>query len=220
MPVTRTFSAFTTITWSPVSRNGVYCGFSFPARMRATRDANRPKVCPEPSTTCHLRAISCPLGKRVTMSQTPENKTLKKDRSIDAAYYFLNGRHQAGYCRAVKFKGYLNQRTCVNAARIPPVTSVPLRNALVPRQATALSHRNFALAPRAIGAKLHLVKSHEDCRFSHACAQCALFNPGCRGRRLRNRFDLAIQGSGPDPAPSRAWRVAEIRFVGRTPPTR
>src|ERR1041385_7407007 len=100
--------------------------------MRATREASRPKVCPEPSTTCHLRAISCPLGKRVTISQTPENKTLKKDRSIDAAYYFLNGRHQAGYCRAVKFKGYSIQRTCVNAARIPPVTSLTPTIGLLP----------------------------------------------------------------------------------------
>jgi hypothetical protein len=65
------------------------------------------------------------------MSQTPENKTLKKDRSIDAAYYFLNGRHQAGYCRAVKLKGYSIQRICVNAARIPPVTSLAPAKGLV-----------------------------------------------------------------------------------------
>jgi hypothetical protein len=58
------------------------------------------------------------------MSQTPENKTLKKDRSIDAAYYFLNGRHQAGYCRAVKVKGYSIQSIRVNVARIPPVISL------------------------------------------------------------------------------------------------
>jgi hypothetical protein len=92
------------------------------------------------------------------MSQTPENKTLKKDRSIDAAYYFLNGRHQAGYCRAVKVKGYSIQRTCVNAARIPPVTSLAPAKDLAPQRIVLAQNRNFAVAPSAIMAKLQLAK--------------------------------------------------------------
>src|SRR5215470_14659065 len=96
MPVTRILSALMTITWSPMSRNGVYPGFSLPERIRATREASRPRVCPEASTTYHLRAISCPLGKRVDMLQTPENKSTKKDRSNDTAYLLPKGRHKGG----------------------------------------------------------------------------------------------------------------------------
>src|SRR5215469_13183259 len=94
MPVTRILSALITTTSPPTSRNGVYLGFSLPERMRATRVASRPSVCPAASTTYHLRAISCPLGKRVDMLQTPENKNAKKDRSMTPRTYFLEGKTQ------------------------------------------------------------------------------------------------------------------------------
>src|SRR5438445_8380762 len=89
MPVTLILRALITTTWSPVSMNGVYCGLSLPARTRATRAARRPRVCPEASTTYHLRAISPALGKWVdiTISLTTKNKTNQlKDLSEKHAY--------------------------------------------------------------------------------------------------------------------------------------
>src|SRR5215467_6299486 len=74
MPVVRTFSALITITWSPVSINGVYRGFSLPMRMRATCEAKRPSVCPLASTTYHLRTISPCLGKYVDIGNLPDLK--------------------------------------------------------------------------------------------------------------------------------------------------
>src|ERR1051326_3417543 len=73
MPVIFTFSALITTTWSPVSRNGVYRGFSFPIRMRATCEATRPRALPEASTTYHMRAISPALGKYVDMLISQKN---------------------------------------------------------------------------------------------------------------------------------------------------
>ena len=62
-PVTRILAALMTTTWSPTSINGVYCGFSLPIRIRATREARRPSTNPLASTTNHLRTISPSLGK-------------------------------------------------------------------------------------------------------------------------------------------------------------
>src|SRR5580704_1839245 len=40
-----------TTTWSPQSRNGVYCGLSLPIKIRAMRVARRPSTCPFASNT-------------------------------------------------------------------------------------------------------------------------------------------------------------------------
>src|SRR5215470_6020747 len=83
MPVVRTFSALITITWSPVSMNGVYRGFSLPIRMRATCEARRPSVCSAASTTYHLRTISPCLGKYVDIGTLPDlKKAAKENRSL------------------------------------------------------------------------------------------------------------------------------------------
>src|SRR5271169_6592999 len=80
----RTFAALITMTWSPVSRNGVYLGLSLPERMRATRVASRPSVWSSASMTNHLRAIS-PLGKYVDISKLSQNlKKPRKSRSVQA----------------------------------------------------------------------------------------------------------------------------------------
>src|SRR5436305_15008677 len=63
--------------------------------MLATREAKRPSVCPEASTTNHLRAMSCPPGKRVTISKLLRNKSTKKDRSM-TPLTSIEGRHKAG----------------------------------------------------------------------------------------------------------------------------
>src|SRR6185312_5260297 len=63
--------------------------------MLATREANRPSVCPDASTTNHLRAMSCPPGKRVTISKLLKNKSTKKDRSM-TPLTSMKGRHKAG----------------------------------------------------------------------------------------------------------------------------
>src|SRR5271169_1475754 len=75
----RTLAALITMTWSPVSRKGVYLGLSLPERMRATRVASRPSVWSSASMTNHLRAIS-PLGKYVDISKLSQNlkKTAKE----------------------------------------------------------------------------------------------------------------------------------------------
>src|SRR3954462_672019 len=56
-----------TMTWSPVSRKGVYCGLFLPISTRATSVARRPTVWPSASTMYHLRfsASPSPLGKYV-----------------------------------------------------------------------------------------------------------------------------------------------------------
>src|SRR4051812_5549055 len=72
MPVTRIFDALITITWSPVSMNGVYCGLFLPARIAAHLEARRPRVSPSASITCHLRSIACAVGKNVDIAQTPK----------------------------------------------------------------------------------------------------------------------------------------------------
>src|SRR5712671_1123366 len=72
MPVSFILAALMMITWSPVSMNGVYCGFSLPARMRATRLESRPSVWSVASTMCHLRTTSPSPGKKVDISQTPK----------------------------------------------------------------------------------------------------------------------------------------------------
>src|SRR5579862_3509670 len=82
MPVVLIFSALITMTWSPVSINGVYRGFSLPMRMRATCEARRPSVCPSASTTYHLRTISPSLGKYVDMKLSQIEKAAKEDRSL------------------------------------------------------------------------------------------------------------------------------------------
>jgi len=55
--------------------------------------------------------------------QTPENKSLRKNRSIEAAYYFQNGRHKEANCRAVKIKGYPIGPVYVNAT--DPIATTP-----------------------------------------------------------------------------------------------
>src|SRR5437870_11763231 len=79
MPVILIFSALITTTWSPVSRNGVYLGFSLPIKMRAICEATRPRALPEASTTYHLRAISPALGKYVDMLIS-QKKNMKTER--------------------------------------------------------------------------------------------------------------------------------------------
>src|SRR5215831_3542276 len=78
MPELFTFSALITTTWSPVPRNGVYFGHSFPIRMRATCDASRPSAWPEASTTYHLRATSPALGKYVDILLSQNMKTERR----------------------------------------------------------------------------------------------------------------------------------------------
>src|SRR5215471_20220039 len=121
MPVTRILSALITITWSPTSRNGVYLRFSLPERMRATRDASRPNVWPDASTTYHLRAISCPLGKRVDMLQTPENKNAKKYRSMTPRTYSRWEDKRAGNCMSSEIQEYSMAVQYVNAGRVHTV---------------------------------------------------------------------------------------------------
>src|SRR3546814_1504192 len=57
-----TFSALTTITWSPMSRWGAYTGLCFPRRMRAASVESRPRTRSSASITNHLRVISLALG--------------------------------------------------------------------------------------------------------------------------------------------------------------
>src|SRR6266436_3878284 len=57
-PVTRTFSALTTTTWSPTSRCVEYVGFLFPLSTLAISLARRPRICPSASTTYHSCTIS------------------------------------------------------------------------------------------------------------------------------------------------------------------
>src|SRR5579862_8637496 len=82
MPVVLIFSALITMTWSPVSKNGVYRGFSLPMRMRATCEARRPSVCPLASTTYHLRTISPSLGKYVDIGTLPDLKKAAKEKPL------------------------------------------------------------------------------------------------------------------------------------------
>src|SRR5262249_1707994 len=58
LPVTAIFSAFTTMTKSPVSTCGVYCGLFLPRSRSAICVASRPRVWPSASTTYHSRVIS------------------------------------------------------------------------------------------------------------------------------------------------------------------
>src|SRR5436190_3695589 len=58
LPVSRTFAALTTTTWSPVSRNGVYVGLFLPMRTRAAWAAMRPRTLPSASITCQVRTTS------------------------------------------------------------------------------------------------------------------------------------------------------------------
>ena len=58
LPVTWIFSAFTTITKSPVSTCGVYTGFPLPRSVSAIAVARRPRVLPSASTTYQSRWIS------------------------------------------------------------------------------------------------------------------------------------------------------------------
>src|SRR5690242_7706924 len=72
--------------------NGVYLGFSFPIRMRATCEATRPRALPEASTTYHLRAISPALGKYVDMLISQNMKTERRPLSTP----ILQGAESAG----------------------------------------------------------------------------------------------------------------------------
>src|SRR2546429_759517 len=51
VPVTFTFAALMTTTWSPVFRCGVYVGLCLPRRIAATPDARRPRTWSVASTT-------------------------------------------------------------------------------------------------------------------------------------------------------------------------
>ena len=55
-------SAFTTITWSPMSMWGVKVGLCLPRRTVATRVASRPRVSPWASITYQSRVMSLALG--------------------------------------------------------------------------------------------------------------------------------------------------------------
>src|ERR1051326_1717915 len=105
--------------------NGVYMGDCLPARILATREANRPSVCPDASTTNHLRAISCPPGKRVTISKLLRIKATKKDRSMTPLTTFLNGRHKAGQLQSSEIKEYSTRRNYVNVPGRPLLHSAP-----------------------------------------------------------------------------------------------
>src|SRR6266496_641811 len=92
MPVILIFSALITTTWSPVSRNGVYLGFSLPIKMRAICEATRPRALPEASTTYHLRAISPALGKYVDMLISQKNmKTERRPLSTQLLHKSAEG---------------------------------------------------------------------------------------------------------------------------------
>src|ERR1044072_9524626 len=71
-----------TMTGSPGSRKGVYCGLFLPVSTRATSVARRPTVWPAASTTYHLRfsASPSPLGKYVDIDNSLKFKRLKRER--------------------------------------------------------------------------------------------------------------------------------------------
>src|SRR6476661_3884663 len=112
MPVVFSFSALITTTWSPVSRNGVYFGFSLPIKMRATCDATRPRARPEASTTYHLRAISPALGKYVDMLISQKMKTERRPLSIPGTIP-IKAIYRGSRIQAPKAQGYRagNRRT-------------------------------------------------------------------------------------------------------------
>src|SRR6476646_2407201 len=64
-PVMRTFSAFTTITKSPVSTCGVKTLFSFPRKRFAALTATRPRTLSFASMIHHLRGTSAALAEKV-----------------------------------------------------------------------------------------------------------------------------------------------------------
>ncbi len=72
-------SAFTMITWSPVSMCGANVGLCLPRRMRATSVQRRPSTMPSASTTCHSRWISLAFGVYVAM---PQSASIRWGRSL------------------------------------------------------------------------------------------------------------------------------------------
>src|SRR4029453_12109653 len=67
-PVSWTFSALITTTWSPTSRGGAKRGLCFTRRMVATCVARRPSTRPSASTTNHFRSIESSFGMTVDMN--------------------------------------------------------------------------------------------------------------------------------------------------------
>src|SRR6266700_6437452 len=126
MPVILIFSALITTTWSPVSRNGVYLGFSLPIKMRAICEATRPRALPEASTTYHLRAISPALGKYVDMLISQKNmKTERRPLSTHENHSSLRIRIQAPKAQGHQAGNRRNYRRVNDIRKFGVVNAVP-----------------------------------------------------------------------------------------------